>query len=434
MTHSLRTLGRIGVAGMAVSSMMAIEIDIHGFASQSYFITGKNEYLVDDSSGGSFAMNDAGINFGADLTDDLRVGLQLYARDLGEFGNNVVNLDWAFLDYAWKPELSIRAGRIKATSGFWREYQDYDFTRTWALLPTRMYDPSFRDLSVAINGASAYGYAEVGSAGALSYQATIGTANLHGSGDLEVLFRDQLSPLGSVSSVSEATMDFIINGQVTWETPIEDLRLNATVLMVGPMNTAGNVVLDNSDVLLPGLPGNPVTGGSLVGNTANVLIDWETFGWYTLGVDYYWDDWYFVFEYGLNQQKGVTTTTARINDVGGLGTSTQVLSQESQNLFTESMYWGTSYRYDDNWQFGSYLELYFADRDDRLGKKTYDEDEWRGYRYDLAVSARYDVNDNWLWKVEFHGVRGTAGGVTAIPGEELSEYWWYFVLKTTVNF
>jgi hypothetical protein len=57
-------------------------IDVHGFASQGFIKTNANNYLA-QSKRGSFEFTEVGINFTKELTDNLRLGIQLFSRRLG---------------------------------------------------------------------------------------------------------------------------------------------------------------------------------------------------------------------------------------------------------------------------------------------------------------------------------------------------------------
>ena len=106
----------------------AQDIQIHGFASQGYIWSDHNNYLA-DSEDGTAEFNEAAINFQGRLTDNLRAGVQLFAKDLGDYGNNMVTLDWAYGDYRFEDWLGVRFGRVKRYSGLYGETRDYDMLR-----------------------------------------------------------------------------------------------------------------------------------------------------------------------------------------------------------------------------------------------------------------------------------------------------------------
>ena len=74
-----------------------LSIEVHAFLSQGYIVSTGNNYLA-SSSQGSFEFTEAGINFTKQLTENLRAGLQLFARKLGPVGDYNVKFDWFYLD------------------------------------------------------------------------------------------------------------------------------------------------------------------------------------------------------------------------------------------------------------------------------------------------------------------------------------------------
>ncbi len=68
----------------------------------------------------------------------LRVGVQFLSRDLGETGNNEVEVDWAYGDYRFRNWLGIRAGKMK-TDYFIRRLKSY------VLSADRIYRQMIRD-------------------------------------------------------------------------------------------------------------------------------------------------------------------------------------------------------------------------------------------------------------------------------------------------
>ena len=75
--------------------------------------------------------------------DRIRVGLQVYGRNLGDMGDYEPTLDWAFVDYRFQDWLGARAGRLKLAHAFYNEYRDYDMLRTPIILPSSIFGTSF---------------------------------------------------------------------------------------------------------------------------------------------------------------------------------------------------------------------------------------------------------------------------------------------------
>ena len=99
-------------------------IEIHGFASQGAVKTTENRFLLAHSERGSVELSESGINFTATLTDRLRFGVQLCARDLGDLGNFTPNIDWFYLDYRFHDWLGVRFGRTKLPLGPYSEVNE----------------------------------------------------------------------------------------------------------------------------------------------------------------------------------------------------------------------------------------------------------------------------------------------------------------------
>ena len=62
------------------------DVQIHGFASQGFIYTNDNNWLTMNTSQGSGAFTEFGVNVSSSVTDKLRVGAQLYDRNLGRLG------------------------------------------------------------------------------------------------------------------------------------------------------------------------------------------------------------------------------------------------------------------------------------------------------------------------------------------------------------
>lgn len=131
---------------------------VHGFAAQGFVHTDENNWLTMNTTGqGSAAMTDMGLNMSSQLTDEFRVGAQVYDRNLGQLGQWHPSLDWAMADYRFKNWLGIRAGKVKTTLGLYNDSQDLDVLHVFALLPQSVYPTDLRDTMIAHAGGDIYG-------------------------------------------------------------------------------------------------------------------------------------------------------------------------------------------------------------------------------------------------------------------------------------
>src|ERR1019366_6056708 len=132
-------------------------VQVHGFASQGFVYTNDNNWLTMNTSQGSAAFTDFGINLSSQVTDKLRVGAQGYDRNLGQLGQYHPSLDWAVADYRFASWFGVRAGKAKTTLGLYNDTQDQDFLRVFALLPQSVYPIDLRDAAIAHLGGDIYG-------------------------------------------------------------------------------------------------------------------------------------------------------------------------------------------------------------------------------------------------------------------------------------
>src|SRR5262249_39271932 len=93
--HGWRAIASLVIAlapGQAVALELGdpdslLSIDVHAFVTQGFILSKSNNYLALDTTKGSFQFSEVGLNFTKDLTDRLRLGLQLFAEDIGPSGN-----------------------------------------------------------------------------------------------------------------------------------------------------------------------------------------------------------------------------------------------------------------------------------------------------------------------------------------------------------
>ena len=66
----------VGTRG-SISRCSTVTFQVHSFASQGFAYSNDNNYLTMDTSKGSFAMTDGGVNISTQVTDKFRVGAQV---------------------------------------------------------------------------------------------------------------------------------------------------------------------------------------------------------------------------------------------------------------------------------------------------------------------------------------------------------------------
>ncbi|HEV2401336.1 MAG TPA: hypothetical protein VGS27_30655 [Candidatus Sulfotelmatobacter sp.] len=199
-------------------------VQFHGFASQGFVYTSQNNWLTMGTASGSFAMTDMGANVSTALTDKLRIGAQVYDRNMGQLGQWHPTLDWAYADYRFTDWLGIRGGKVKTVSGLYNDTQDMDFLRPFALLPQGVYPTNIREVTIAHKGGDIYGRINLGqSGGSLMYTAFAGERDDSKYGGY--FYLEQTPPpvllLNSISALQ-------YGGDLRWNTPVKGLLVGAS--------------------------------------------------------------------------------------------------------------------------------------------------------------------------------------------------------------
>ena len=357
------------------------QIEIHGFISQGYVKSRRHDF-IDNSSNGSFELNEVGINFTTQLSPKLHVGMQIMSRDYGNVDNNKIVLDWAVASYRWQDWMGIRVGRIKAPLGLYSDTRDMDAFRTFILLPTNMlYDETWRELMGFTNGISFFGYIPTDSLGSLKYDVQYGYTHFDdedGSMAQRASFPGLASQLGDFQGT---TSDYTCTARMDWFTPLEGFRLGTSVSQYQYQH----------DYAVTSGSTQAIAQGYGVGDT---------------------------FSFQFNNQKAKTLAAEYTKENLVLAAEWMTLEGSSNVLSIHQHNWYVSacYRLNDLFEFGTYYsKTKWAHGGEELGKFT----------DDTAIALRFDINDNWIVKAEGHYFYGLA---------EVPSHYTMWLLKTTISF
>lgn len=376
-------------------------VDIHAFVSQGYLNSGGNN-AYEDTRGGTWAFNEVAVNVAEQLNDKLRVGIQLFSRDLGDVGNNSIMIDWAFADYRANDLIGTRIGRFKLPSGLYNEVRDLDLATSFILLPDSVYDIRYRDFSTALNGIQLYGIVPLGPLGAMDYQVYGGTMTIDKDSYLAKAFESSI-----VDEVDALSVDTSYGLTLTWRPPAEGLRFLGSIFDIRGARIQGVRNIQAGPIIIP------------------VAIDTVIDDMYyaTAGVEYAVSDWTIAAEYAIRYANppaspapGVDT---RIRNDGG--------------------YVAAAYRFNDHWELGSYYSVSFANRNDRSGDRIVEDPATNTYKHnawqnDLALTLRWDVDEHVLIKFEGHYIDGTANLLASENPQPYERTWWLFAAKATFSF
>ncbi|MGC4089623.1 MAG: hypothetical protein QM756_17395 [Polyangiaceae bacterium] len=369
-------------------------IEVHGFVSQGFIKTSRNNYLA-RSERGSFEFSEAGINFTKSLGDDLRVGLQLFARDLGPLGNYTPQLDWFYLDYRPRDWFGLRAGRTKLPFGLYNESSDIDAARVPILLPQSIYPVDHRDYLLAQTGGEAYGEVPLGDAGAAEYRLYGGTINMG---------PPAAAPTPGIS-VENLDVPYLVGGRLMWLTPVTGLQVGGS---------AQALRLDWTYRIAPELQ-TPLQAAGLLPTDLNGRLPVKfRVNLFVASLEFARDDWLLSAEYSRWTGEFESRAPALLPG----------------HVVNERYYIMGSYRVAPWFTPGIYYSVYHPNVDQRSGREN--------VQRDLALSFRYDLNAHWLLKLEGHYMHGTAALEESLndgkKAKDLPENWGALLIKSTAYF
>jgi hypothetical protein len=358
-------------------------IQIHGFLSQGYLKSDTNDALfADTSSNGTFEFNEFGLNVVSQVNDDLRVGIQLLSRDMGDIGNNEVEIDWAYGDYNYRNWLGLRAGKMKTPYGLYNQSRDIDAARTCILLPSSVYSEGFRESISTTIGIGAYGELP----GNVAYQMVYGTTQLKEDEGVAKL----MAGLMRIPEFTGSSVDWAYAGDLKWSTPIDGLTLGTSTL--------GYKASLSSDT--------PI----------NLDLDFEAES-YIASIEFIYGNLTLASEYQL-LTLDYSISAFRISD-----------EQE-----IEGYYFLASYRINDWLEVGTYYNVQYLDKDDRDGDnyKKKGEPAAKAWKKDFALTSRFDINDNMVFKLEGHLMDGLA--TVEYDTKDPDDTWYLLAAKVTFSF
>ncbi|NJL59729.1 MAG: hypothetical protein HC887_08880 [Desulfobacteraceae bacterium] len=391
------------------------DIHIHGFVSQGWLKTDSNNYLS-DTQDGTFQFNEIGINFGSVLSEQLRLGIQLFSRDIGDYYNNDIVLDWAVADYRFSNTWGIKAGKVKMPFGLYNQIRDTDMLRTPILMPSGIYSETRRDYTDAYNGVGVYGSLDVFGAADMNTELFFGTSEISSDGiffksDFEKIAKTSSRTLSQYLSYENPNMDtkHVGGGSVSWNTPTDGLKIAFSIMTLG------------TDISCDLKSSTGITAARFESdNDISSIQVWS-------------------MEYSV---KGLSVATEWMmmrvrNDV-----RIHDLSQEG-NIITfsnvqrsQSWYLQASYQVNDWLTYGLYYSEYYPNREDKLGKNLVlkGEPDYFAWQKELVPTIRIDIGKNWLIKLEAHFTDGAALVNEFENPDGTERHWTLWAVKTSFNF
>ena len=388
------------------SFVFAQDIQIHGFISQGAIYSTEYNYIASNSKDFSFDLQEIGINFQTDVSDRLHLGMQLLSRDVGVYGEGRVTIDWAYGDYYISDAVQVAFGRVKNKIGFYTPIQDFDFLRTWAVLPSSIYDMGLRTINSTVDGMQLHGNIDTDLAGNLDYSLTFGGMKLGRNSDIAP-YVGQLT----TEPIQVATLKYDICANVVYNTPIDGLRINLSAYHLEDFNF--DPINKELDLTAMGMGVLPFS--------------------YEIGADI--NSYYFGAQYTLNKLEITTEYNRGKRDykevLTGLPDAVlQAVGQVAVNEYSTEYhggYLGLAYRLNQQLSIGGYYQMALKNIDN-------DSDDPANKGNDMALSVAFYSGYNMVIKLEGHYVDGYAPLSLTLNDSFDADTWMYAVAKVSYNF
>lgn len=361
------------------SLVEALRLEAHGFVSFGHLRTWGNNIYANDTIDGTSEFNEAALNVISRPWNRVRLGAQLFMRDLGRYDNGRVELDWAYVDLQLHPLCDVQLGRVKLPIGLYSEIQDVDAARTPVFLPQSVAPTRLRELTVSIDGGKISGRTDVGAIGGLAYTVYGGTKHFADDGAY-VTYVGETSRI----TVSDITFGPVFGALLHWDTPVPNLGVR------GSYYQRRDSVVDGTSFL---------GQARLSTKSHNIVasIEWQP------------ADWTFAAEYLRIETDGDTT----------YGAITQPYEFTYDGGYVSA-----------TWHTAPWLELYAATefKKNHLGGRPINE----GWSWIGAVNLM--PLPHWSLKVEYQFQNNTVGVLASDNPQGVADHWHLLALKTTVDF
>jgi hypothetical protein len=378
----------------------------HGFFSQGYLNSSGNNFLS-DSLGGTFEFTDVGLNANLALTDDLRIGGQLFYRNLGNYSEDQISIDWAMIDYQPFDALGLKVGKVKMPLGLYNENRDSDFLLPMIFLPQSVYDETKRDTYLAYVGAGVHGNFTVGASGDFDYHIFLG----------EVDFPSD--------SAQQASSEFSIQSQIAKNNALPPAKQNQdipssfdSVERESDKIYGGALVYNSSWVsgLRLGVSWLHATFETYVNGSSQLAGSTVIHGKFVLSAEYSWREFVFVSEY--NETDRTSSTYDKVSLDGP----------------SQAWYGMINYTPFESWTFSAMYDEFYTLKDDKDGSSRETLNPSSAWRKDFGIGVRWEINEFWVAKADYHWIDGTAMQMGLFNPDGAERYWSYGAARISFIF
>ena len=394
----------IQISGLTSFAFDMEGISTHGYISQGYLKSDDNNFLA-STEDGSFEFTELGFNVSKKF-EKVRVAFQLVSRDLGEFGNNEIDLDWALGEYYYKDYLGVRIGKIKMPLGLYNQGRDVDMLRVQVLLPSSIYDEGSRDIYNTVQGAEIYGAYSYPVIGELDYELFYGSTDVN----IESIFVKgneegvAKGVPGSTAVINSIDAKYTTGGALRWSPYLEGLRLGFSYYRA-------KADLDST-----------LTSQFLPGGSATLLMNLK-FKTMVSSIEYTINNLTLAAEYShydINSS-GILVGLAPVPDA----------VRKSMGWYVQA-----NYRFNEKIAMGAYYSEFYFNRNDKDGNEQVaaGNPDYYGWQKEIVPTIRFDLSDHFIIKGEVHMVDGAAQVYTYSNPTGKEKDWTLYALKATFNF
>jgi hypothetical protein len=346
----------------------ALDYQVHGFAAQGYIVSDGNNFFG-ESTHGSHDYYELGLNGALQVTPDLLVSAQAYAREAGATDDDRVRLDFGLADcrllHRTSASAGVRLGRVKNPIGFFNNTRDTVFTRPGIVMPTSVYQDNAGQRSILFSSDGLQLYGDLGWGGH-ELQLT-GTAALN---------RD-LTENEERLIVSLGPTPFNLRFREFWNVRVLD-EVDGGRWRFAASHAQGTLILAAEDAS---------------GIAGDFFLNIEV-----LSVAFNAAAWSLTAEYALIGNDNVVTING-----------TPALVQE---IKAEGAYLQGDYRLTPSWSLMARYDAFFLDRNDRDGRGfaavNPGADRHSRFAHDLTAGVTWSPDAHWGVWAEVHQIDGTA--------------------------
>ena len=339
---------------------------VHGFVAQGMInVNGSN--FVNDEQNLSLKLTEVGINTSYQHSTNLRFTAQVVYLNGGNRYSKGARVDYALIDWtAYNDEnwlVKVYLGRYKNNHWLYSSTRDVPHTRPSIILPQSLYFDGFRDIAMGADGIAINLNYSAESLGDFDFNFSYGSSELS-SKEVKVLLGEHALGSGKKKFTAQASLN--------WQPEYSQWRFGLSLL--------------DSDF-------------NYHQHHQQDFFSDGTFSFQQYSISALFEGEYWQFSSEAFQQN---------------------FSQDGfffpgfhQRNIGQGAYAQFQYKYNDQLKFLSRLELSYADKDDRNGKKLERKTDgvvprYFGYQHDITLGASFDFNDKLRLQIEYHKIKGTS--------------------------